>query len=87
MILVYSTFIYTSKYKQLNYTKFAGNNSTAVHILRYEGKDSIFSENNETRLNICKKGRKRAKIHKTIQKGNILPFLERILSRMGLSHA
>ena len=72
MILVYSTFIYTSKYKQLNYTKFAGNNSTAVHILRYEGKDSIFSENNETRLNICKKGRKRAKIHKTIQKRKYL---------------
>ena len=72
MILVCSTFIYTSKYKQLNYTKFAGNNSTAVHILRYEGKDSIFSENNETRLNICKKGRKRAKIHKTIQKRKYL---------------
>ena len=33
VILVYSTLIYVCKYKQLNYTKYISNNSTAMHIL------------------------------------------------------
>ena len=33
VILVYSTVVYTRKYIQLNYTKCASNNSTALYIL------------------------------------------------------
>ena len=36
VILVYSTLIYACKYKQLNYTKYISNNSTAMHILEHK---------------------------------------------------
>ena len=39
VILVYTTYVNTM---HLNYTKCASNNSTAIHMLRHEGKSSVF---------------------------------------------
>ena len=47
MILGYSTLIHTCNYKQLNYKKYASNNTTAVHVLRHRGKNSLFSQNDK----------------------------------------
>ena len=81
MILVYSALIHACKYKQLNY-EFGSNNSTAVHILGHEGKNSVFSEEGKTRLKKEKKDENKGKVKKTKQKKNIknkvhfLPFLK-----------
>ena len=55
MVLVYSTLIYTCKYKCVS------NNSTAIHILQHGGKSSILSENSKISLKKGKKDRKREK--------------------------
>lgn len=68
MILGYSIFIYTLKYKQLNYRKCARNNSTAVHILEHKGKNLTFSEKSKIRLKKGDKDRKWQKCTKTYKK-------------------
>ena len=55
MIIVYSTLIYTCKYKQRNNTKSPSNNSTAVHILGQEGESAFFSEDGKIRMKKNKK--------------------------------
>ena len=62
-ILVYSTLIYTCKYKQLNFTRYASNNSTVVQ--GYENKSSIFLEKYKISLKKCKDDWKRKKYRKT----------------------
>ena len=47
---------------KLNYTKFAVNNSTAIHILWHEGKSSIFLENGKKRQKKGKNAQKHTKI-------------------------
>ena len=61
MILLYSTLIYICKTKQLNYTKFISNDSTAVHFLGHGEKSAIFSVNVKIRR---KRGNKNAQKHK-----------------------
>ena len=50
LILVYSTLIYTCKYKQLNHKKCISNNGTAVHVLGHKHKSVVFPEKGKIML-------------------------------------
>ena len=78
VILVYSGLICTSKYKQLNYTKSASNNSTVAYILGHKDKALTFSEKGKTRLKKSKKDRKRSSnSQKYPKKGTFFTIFEK----------
>ena len=57
LILVYSTLIYTCKYKQLNHKKCISNNGTVVHVLGHKHKSVVFPEKGKIHKNTQKIGK------------------------------